>query len=68
MALLKTGGSSNSDSDLTALPSLKHDTSSAPRMLTPSEIVWLQDDKRRVLSIGKDIMQDAMAKRERISA
>lgn len=37
-------------------------------MLTPSEIVWLQDDKRRVLSIGKDIMQDAMAKRERISA
>ena len=52
----------------TVLQSLKRDTSSAPRMLTQSEIDWLQDDKRRVLSVGKDIMLEAMKKNDRIAA
>jgi hypothetical protein len=37
-------------------------------MLTPSEIAWLQDDKRRVLSVGKSLMEEAMMQRERIAA
>ncbi len=37
-------------------------------MLTQSEIDWLQDDKRRVLSVGKDIMLEAMKKNDRIAA
>ena len=45
MANLNHGGEINTDSVLTPLPSLKHDTSSAPRMLTPSEIDWLQQNK-----------------------
>ncbi len=31
------------------LPSLKHDTSSVPRMLTPSEIDWLRHNKKVML-------------------
>jgi hypothetical protein len=46
MEILKTGGASALDSALTVLPSLKHDTSSAPRMLTLSEIVWLRRNKQ----------------------
>jgi len=65
---LKTGGAGNLDSDSKTLPSLKLDTSSEPRMLTPSEIAWLQDDKRRVLSVGKSLMEEAMMQRERIAA
>ena len=49
MATLNRGGESNSVSALTPLPSLKDDTSSAPRMLTPSEIVWLRQNKQAVL-------------------
>ena len=40
------GGAPDSDSDSILLPSLKHDTSFAPRMLTPSEIDWLRRNKR----------------------
>lgn len=36
-------------SALSLLPSLRHDTSSAPRMLTPSEIDWLRRNKKATL-------------------
>lgn len=48
MATSKNGGETDSDSALTLLPSLKHDTSSAPRMLTPSEIEWLRRHNKAV--------------------
>ncbi len=49
MAILNLGGENNSDSALKPLPSLKDDTSSVPRMLTPSEIAWLRQNKKAVL-------------------
>ncbi len=45
---LKTGGTSASDSNSTALQSLKHVTSSTPRALTESEIGLLRQSKREV--------------------
>ncbi|MBK8963376.1 MAG: hypothetical protein IPM75_09920 [Candidatus Competibacteraceae bacterium] len=48
METLKTGGANDSGSALTVLPSLKDDTSSAPRMLTPSEIDWLKRNQKAV--------------------
>ncbi|MBK7542462.1 MAG: hypothetical protein IPP10_14520 [Candidatus Competibacteraceae bacterium] len=48
METLKTGGANDSGSALTVLPSLKRDTSSAPRMLTPSEIDWLKRNQKAV--------------------
>lgn len=44
METLNNGGESNLDSALTVLPSLKDDTFSGPRMLTPSEIDWLRQN------------------------
>ena len=45
---LKTGGTSGSDSTLTALQSLKHVTCSTPRALTESEIRLLRQSKHEV--------------------
>jgi len=49
MAISSPGGANSSDSVLMPLPSLKHDTSSVPRMLTPSEIDWLRHNKKVML-------------------
>lgn len=49
MESLNPGGSNGLDSALTVLPSLRDDTSSAPRMLTPSEIEWLRQHQKAVL-------------------
>ncbi len=46
MAILNYGGKIDKDSALTSLPSLKQDTSSGPRMLTPSEIDWMRQNKK----------------------
>lgn len=47
MALpLSNGGKRNSDTVSTALPNRKPDTSSTPRMLTPSEIASLRQSKQ----------------------
>ena len=45
---LKSGGNSNSASDLTALQSLKRVTFSTPRMLSASEIELLRQSKHEV--------------------
>ena len=45
---LKIGGASASDSNSTALQSLKHVTCSTPRALTESEIKWLRQSKHEV--------------------
>jgi len=45
---LKNGGSPDSVSALALLPSLRDDTSTEPRMLTPSEIDWLKRHNRAV--------------------
>ena len=54
-----TGGENALDSALTVLPSLKHDTSSAPRMLTPSEIDWLRQHKKAGLKRLATLLDEA---------
>jgi hypothetical protein len=51
MVALSPGGNSDTVMALTPLPSLKHDTSSAPRMLTSSEIDWLRRHKQGALDV-----------------
>lgn len=64
----KLGGNLASVLDSNVLPSLKHDTSSAPRMLTPYEIDWLREDKRKTLEAGKSIMQSVLDQAGRMAA
>ena len=56
MASSKTGGQRDSATALTPLPSLKHDTSSEPRMLTPSEQDWLRANKRVATTVMLDVI------------
>jgi len=60
------GGGNSSDLALNPLPSLKHDTSSAPRMLTPSEVDWLRQNKKAVLDRLFQMAEPQLA--ERIAA
>jgi hypothetical protein len=53
MANSKTGGASDSASASTRSPNLKPATSRAPRMLTPSEIVSLRQDKAKTAAIAR---------------
>jgi hypothetical protein len=45
-------------SALQPLPSLKHDTCFAPRMLTPSEIAWLRQHKQAVTAELRRLMKE----------
>ena len=56
---LNHGGETDSDSDLSVLPSLRDDTSSAPRMLTPSEIEWLKRHQKAVFKELQKIAETA---------
>ena len=54
-----SGGESDLDSALTVLPSLKHDTSSAPRMLTPSERDWLRRNKKAATKRALELIAES---------
>ncbi len=56
MANSKTGGMKDSDSALTRSPSPKRVTSHTPRMLTPSEIASLQQNKRQTAAKVKALL------------
>ena len=56
-------GESDLDSALTVLPSLKHDTSFAPRMLTPSELDWLRRNEKAVSERAATLMAERKARR-----
>ena len=58
-----TAGESDLNSALTVLPSLKHDTSSAPRMLTPSELDWLRRNEKAVSERAATLMAERKARR-----
>ena len=53
------GGENNLVSDLQILPSLKHDTSFAPRLLTSSEIAWLRQHKQVVTAELRRLVKEA---------
>ena len=52
-------GESDLDSALTVLPSLKHDTSFAPRMLTPSERDWLRRNKKAATKRALELIAES---------
>ena len=56
MANLKTGGKSISGTVLTVSPSRKHATLNAPRMLTPSEVESLKQNKQLVAQTAKRLL------------
>jgi len=58
MENLKTGGVNGSDSDLNPLPSLKQDTSSERKTLTPSEKDWLRRNKRKATEVMQQALDD----------
>lgn len=58
MAKAKIGGSINLDLVSTPLPSLKEDTSFEPRMLTPSEVDWLKQNKGASLAVLKSMADE----------
>ncbi len=51
-----TGGDGGSDTAPTASLSQKHVFSTAPRMLTESEIEWLRRDAARVLKESRELL------------
>jgi hypothetical protein len=57
MADSKTGSASDSASASKRSPNPKPATSRAPRMLTPSEIVSLRQDKAKTAAIAKRLLQ-----------
>ena len=61
MEALNPGGLKDSASALTVLPSLRDDISSAPRMLTPSEISWLRQNKQAALEALTQLARERMA-------
>ena len=59
MGKSKIGGAPNLDLASTSLPSRKHVTLSAPRMLTPSEIESLRQHKSTIATQAKAIFKAA---------
>ena len=50
MGTSRLGGENNSAMDSSFLQNLKHDTSNAPRMLTPSELDSLRQHQKSALN------------------